>query len=174
MENAELKQVIVKLHVYRGAIRKDENNKIVSESQNMKLWYGITEWELFKKNALILGYSRTVVLSAIDMSGKEPKVLDPIPSVILNDIEMIYKGKEIELTPEQKKMEAMEAEMAEMKALLKGGATPPKKEAVKVEAPKADGDLKKWRDKYQTVLGKKAFNGWTAEQLEAKIEEHAN
>jgi len=197
-----MKSYSVKLRLYKGKKMWLENGSVdMSNSSIVELTpYKSMEWENFMNNATKIGFTDAEVIGVKDIvftdhkkkDGKDGEtvtittyedvkendsIIDEIKSVVKEAFDMTIK---VELTPEQKKIAKMGAELAELKSMLKSAGGKPGSVVTKVkskkegDSPKSDNELSKWRNKYLKVVGQKPFHGWDSETLESKIEAHGN
>jgi hypothetical protein len=183
-QNPQQKGKIVTLRVYRGELKRDfdDPTKVTSENQTIKLLHGILEWQIFLKT-IRATYSRVAIeavneetITITDTGIKNLKGHPVIkrttrydkidtPKEITAEIKKAMEGEAKELTPEQKELKvlndknkALEAEMAEIKALLKNG--------------KGDDDLKVLKAEYKELnpTGKGVSPTWSKDQIQEKID----
>lgn len=206
-----MKTYSVKLKVYRGKKSYDEHGNMTSANQSMDLSpYLSMEWNKWMENATLVGYTGAEVLKVCDIvhtehterDGKkvepynitthEPvKNGDPIVDEIKVAVKKAFiKTPEIALTPEQQKMADMQAEMDQLKAMIKGGNTAkPASKAPKVnpvvtetelEATEEEADvddideLEDLRAEWFELTGKNADKRWKEGKLKEEIEKLKN
>lgn len=120
-----MSQTIVQLRVYKGdRILRDENGKIATENNLVKLEYGTKSYSNFIKNMRALGYGMVKVEKVI--KGKKELEIKPFN----DEIQAIFNPKEEKhLTPEQKEIAELKARLGQ----LTGGQKPNKKEVDETE-----------------------------------------
>jgi hypothetical protein len=170
------KNLIVQLRVYKGQVNFDENGNLTSESQLMKLRYGIREWTLFLKSIYQMGWTRVDVVKCFDGNEKleengmfnHPET--DIPSNIEAEIKVAMEGDKKKLTPEQQEIKELKAQMAE---IVKGKQ---KKEAPKEKSGKGNDDeaLNLAREKYEELFKKKPHHKKTLEKINNEIDAKLN
>ena len=192
-----MKTYSVKLRVYRGkkVYDKGANGEAIVSSPNQYMDlspYLSMEWNNWLSNATNVGFTDAEVVEVRDIvytentkrDGKEcemyitttyPTVAegDPIISEIKAAVKSAFDTSvKVVLSPEQQKIADMEAEMAEMRALLKDGVTTkkaePKKEVVKEST--GNDDLSALKVRYEEVFNKKPYHSWDSETLQQKID----
>jgi len=119
-----MKNLIVKLRIYKGQEAYDANGKIISENQTMKLKYNVLEWKNFLKTAKHMGYSKVEVVECLD-GNKKIKIGDGIthpiiktPIEVLNDIKSCLAVAAEKQTPEQVRIAELEKTINAMQASL--------------------------------------------------------
>ncbi|WP_299116921.1 hypothetical protein [uncultured Winogradskyella sp.] len=118
-----VKKPIVHLRVYKSngmgnKVSYDENRKVQNENTLVKLQHNSLEWTNYLKNIRFLGYIKVDVEGAylIDEANLEdPKTTEVKGDVLKSitvEVEQAFSGnKEVELTPEQKKIAELEAKI---------------------------------------------------------------
>lgn len=166
-----MKNVIVTLRVFKGKPSYDENGKLISENQTMKLTYGLLEWTNFLKTVRNIGTTKVVIVKCTD--GNDPSYPEiAIPQVIQSDIDDCFKVPEASLTADQKKIKELEAKINAI-----AEAKQPVKEYVK-EQPKEEvvisedaSDIEQLREKYEELYGEKPHPRMGIKKLNQKIAE---
>lgn len=167
------KNLIVQLRVYKGQVNFDLNGKLTSQSQLMKLRYGIREWTLFLKSINQMGWTRVDVIKCLNGDEKlekdgmfnHPEI--DAPNNIEAEIKAAMVGKEKPLTKEQQEIKDLKAQMAKfLDGKKPKGNAPPK-----IEEPKGEDDkkLNAARAEYEKVFGKKPHHKKTLEGLTEDI-----
>lgn len=157
------KKPIVHLRVYKGELNYTSDGKIKNENQSVKIQHNTVEWFNFMKYLNANQYSKVGVDRVLNGSTMEP--LKDYKE-IEEEVKKAFEGqdKEIQLTPDQKRIAELEAKI---EGLMK--ASKPVKSDVVV--PKEDNELQEARKEYQKVFGKKGHHSWTVDQLKEKIAE---
>ncbi len=107
MSNA--KKPIVHLRVYKGLqLFYDANGKVMNPNQIVKLTHDTIEWKNFIKNLTSLGFNSIKVEKLL--SGDTLEEIK-ISKEISEEVENIFKKKETELTPDQKRIADLEAKI---------------------------------------------------------------
>ena len=116
----QVKNLIVQVKVYKGQVNFDEKGRVTSTNQLMKIRYGIREWDLFLKSINQMGWTRVDVIKCLDGNNKIEKdgifnhpVIDT-PDNIAVEIKKAMVGEEKQLTPEQKEIKQLKAQMAKL------------------------------------------------------------
>ena len=106
---------VVWLRIYKGQeILKSENGIIKNENSKVSLSYETLEWDLYLKSLKYNPYCRVSVekvLEFLDGEWKECEITDEIKKEVL----IAHKGdNKVILTPEQKEIAELKAQMAEL------------------------------------------------------------
>lgn len=183
------KKPIVRLRVYKGQkMSFDETGKPQNENQKVTLTHDTVQWTNFMKNMRANGYARVDVenveyIESVkgsdgffkdEVSKVDAETIDSIKAEVKNSFEV----KVAELTPEQKKIQELEAKI---NALASGSAKvkeeKPKKDVKDIEvnaetvnAEKKE-DISDLRAEYEKKFKKRPFNGWDADKLREKLAE---
>lgn len=153
MSNA--KKPIVHLRVYKGLqLFYDANGKVMNPNQIVKLTHDTIEWKNFIKNLSGLGFNSVKVEKVL--SGDTLEKIE-ISKEIIKEVEGVFKPKEKELSPDQKRIADLEAKI---EALTK-------KDVAKVGI----NLLEELKAEYETLSGKKAHHLATEATLAEKIQE---
>lgn len=155
MSNA--KKPIVHLRVYKGLqLFYDANGKVMNPNQVVKLTHDTIEWKNFIKNLPGLGFNSIKVEKML--SGDDFKEIE-ISKEIVEEVENIFKKKETELTPDQKRIADLEAKIEAL---------------TKKEKPEGINILEELRAEYEKLSGTKADSRWKENKLAEFIEELKN
>lgn len=152
MSNA--KKPIVHLRVYKGLqLFYDANGKVMNPTQLVKITYDTIEWKNFLKNIPSLGFSSVEVEKVLDgTTFEEIKITENI----LSDIKGVFKIKEAELTPDQKRIAELEAKLDKLTSK---------------EEHKGINILEDLRKEYKDITGKEADARWKENKVMEQIEE---
>ena len=169
---------LVIMQVFRGELKKGEDNQWLTENNPMRLHIPSKGWDLFLVRAssmftkveLTKVQEQKIDFGTKEVKGKQVKTethkyVDIESRQEIKDAITGLFASKVKLTPEQIELAELRATIEEMKADKK-----PVKEAKKEVA--GDDELTKMQDKYKKVTGKKAFHGWDVAQLVEKIEAH--
>jgi len=168
------KPIIVQLKIYKGAKFQYDEDKttIINESQDLSLKYDSREWHNWMSKMYRNGWGKAKVefikqeTERVDNIQKYEDVSNDVFNRISSEMnDKLKPQKEVKLTPEQKEIERLTSEMAEMKALINKG---------KDNTPDVNEELEAARDKYFDVFGKRPNNLLKLSSLNAKIEEEQN
>ena len=162
-------ELIVKMRLFSGKIHYDENGNVTSTNQLYKIHYGGVNWDKFKKN-VTHSFSKAVVLGVqeehtkeltkehngknhpyLEYSYKDVANIDAIKA----EITALYEAPAKALTPDQKRIELLEAKI---EAMINATSKPVKvkvKEEVIIDEDEAALELEMIRDEYLEVVGKK-------------------
>lgn len=151
------KQKIVHLRVYRRfgqskGVVFDENRTVQNENILVKLVHGALEWANYLKYLHQNEFIKAKVEKVLQ-GDKEIDVKD-----FQAEVDRAFTPAEVPMTADQKRIAALEAQIAELSGKKKGKSND-------------DDDLKDLKVKYEEVFGKKPFNGWDADTIKSKIEE---
>lgn len=167
------KKPIVELRVYRGAeMNYDANGIVKNENQTVTLEYQSRSWVLFMENLSRNGYCNVVVEKAYNpIEGGYEEIKDI--AYLTNEVTKNFKNvKEVEMTPEQKRIAELEAKLEK---LLGNSADIAFKEEIKEQvnvAVKDEQDRDAVVAEYTEKVGKKPFGGWDIETIKQKQAEH--
>jgi len=155
MSNA--KKPIVHLRVYKGLqLFYDANGKVMNPNQIVKITHDTIEWKNFIKNLPSLGFNSIKVEKLL--SGDTLQEIE-ISKEISEEVENIFKKKEVEMTDDQKKIAALEAKIDAL---------------TKKEEPKGINLLEELRAEYEKLSCTKADSRWKENKLTEFIEELKN
>ena len=132
-----------------------------------KLTYGSLSWNNYLKTAVNIGITEIEVKSVYSspIGGGKGEYID-IDESIIEEVAAIFKPKLADLTPEQREIAELKAQMKE---LLEGKSA--KKEAPKA-APKKDvesDDIEELRAEFKKLVGKKPHHKISRENLITEI-----
>ena len=150
------------LRVYKGKkILWNENREIDNENQRVSLIYNNFEWLNYLKQIKGGGFCKVEVERFFENENGKQKDIDK--SDIVKIIDEAFKGVEEkkELTPEQKEIAELKAQMAELLGK--------KKETKKVVSDDNPDELKKVKADYKKKFNKIAYHGWSLEQIKEKL-----
>ncbi len=173
-----VKKPTISLRVYKGPeVYYDKEGKVINENQIITLTHDTLSWRLFLQHITRHGYAlvdvEKVYFSEL-VDGKEKieevKELKPFQ----NELKKAFNiTEEIVLTPEQLRIQELEAKNAEFQEKLDSLITSKVKSATK--APKKSTDEKTniqlLRVKYYELAGKRCAPSWDESTLELKINE---
>lgn len=179
----------VHVRVYRGkTMTYNAKGESTNENHVVKLEYNTAEYKRFLSMLRANGFIQADVEKVLDLTkkveGKEKNEVGYYEEVkLFEDIQKEFdvalnpEGVEKELTPDQKRIAALEAKIE----ALSGGKPETKeikvndsKEVKETKAELNDGqkaELKVAREKYVELYGKKGHPGWSVEELNVKIAE---
>ena len=193
-----MKTYSVKLKLFKGEKNYNQDGSLKKgNSQNMDITpYLSMEWLNWMKNATNLGYTDAEVIMVSDivhteydkLDGKEVEPYTITTYVdansddpIINEIKKAVKAAfdtsvKVELTPEQQKIATMEAEMAELREMLKGEPKKPAKKSKEKVDPPSDlnedfDEREELRTEYFELADKKPHHMWSEATLKEKIAE---
>lgn len=164
----------VEIRIYIGAEAYDAKGNLISETTNFTLTYNDTMWKKNLNNLRYLNVKKIEVIAYYE--GEEQK---SIPTEITAEVQEILAAAQETLTPDQLKMQKLEADnlaLAEkLESFMKQGAGSAKKKPAKEPAATAEElaikeDLKKAREEYEEVFKKKGLATWDAVELRKIIE----
>jgi len=187
-----MKTYSVKLKLFKGEKNYNQDGSLKKgNSQNMDITpYLSMEWLNWMKNATNLGYTDADVIQVSDIvhteyDKRDGKEVDPYvittyqeaksDDPIINEIKKAVKDAfdtsvKVALTPQEQKIADMEAEMAELKALIRGNTSTKKVETKKVDdTPNINEELDSARAEYKKVFKKNAHHLWKLETINEKI-----
>lgn len=156
---------VVNLQVYKGSkVLYTAERTVENQNQSVKLIHGTLEWKNYMKHLDHHGYCLIEVNSVKDEKGKE---LDK--SEIEEEVAIAHRRTEEKaLTPEQKEIASLKAQMAELVGTKK------EKVEVKVEVKKEtkvdDSALTEARARYKETFNKNAHHKMTVESINKAIE----
>jgi len=164
------KKPILKLRVFRGKeLNYDENRNIKNENNLISVEHNSKMWTIMMKNLPLSGYAKVTVESGFKVvkDGYEP-IADL--SDYEKEVQEAFNPKKVSnLTNDQKRIAELEARL---EAFMSGKET---KKAEKVEkakeAKKVSKDERSLRDIYIDEVGKNPFNGWSEDEMMAKLKE---
>lgn len=166
------KKPILKLRVYRGReVNYDANGSIKNENHLVSLEHNSRNWVIFMKNLPLNGYCKVTVEEGF-MPTKDG--YDDITDLSNYEVEVqgaLLLKNEKELTPDQKEIAILKAQVAE----LVGSKKSKKQKSPKEETPKSKEnkvDERSLRDIYIEEVGKKPYGGWSEDKVREKLEEH--
>ncbi len=181
------KQYSVKLKIFKGRKSYDEKGNMISPNQSVEITpFGGLEWNNYLANISLLGYTGAEVTEVTEISYN--KVQDNTKKEGEMKIETTYKvveaskdileavknafNKKVEkaLTPEQKELADLKAEMKEMREAMKSGSKTPAKK-VEDNTPNINEELDAARDKYTKLYEKKPHHLWKLEKINSFIAE---
>ena len=175
-----MSQLIVHLRVFRGkTLNNLDYNKdgyIKTEIHVTKVEYGSQMWSLYTSK-LKTEYTAAIVEDVIEVKVNEAgvKVYEPVSdfSNIKNEVASFFESEEKAMTPEQKRIAELEAEMKELRQSLKSTYVEPK--AAKQES--ATGfisELEERRKEYEELFGEKPHHKMSIDTLVEKIDAKKN
>jgi len=131
---------VVHLRVFKGKkILKDENGKVENENNKVSLTYETLEWRNYLKRLIANGFCKVEVEKLFELKG-EKYVECEVPKKIKDEVLLAHKGDQtVKLTPEQKEIAELKAQMAELLAISKKGDVDEDLEDLKVEYKKQEG-----------------------------------
>ena len=144
---------IVALKVYKGVeMLQKPDGSIHNETQYIKTEHGTNEWACLMKFLNSSGYCKVVVEDAYFMDGTKLDSSEITP--IKKEVKEAFTFNTIQdLTPEQKKIQELEAKL---NSLIEGDAS----EKTKIQ---------KLRSEYYQLAGKRCSPRWGEQELEQKI-----
>lgn len=161
------KKPIIKLRVYRGEeLNYNADGSVKNENHLVSLTHNSRNWVLFMKNLKNNGYCKVEVEKAFNEieEGKYEEIKNV--SEYNEEVQSSFKKlKEVNLTPDQKKIAELEAKLD---ALV--NASKPKEE--KVVEKQLEKSIEEIRVEYEEVIGKKPHHMAKAETLLKEIEEN--
>lgn len=174
--NKDLAHKTIHLRIYKGkpgvkGIAKNEAGKVINENHLVKLSYGSLEWDNYMKNLRVMNFVKVEVVGFYDKTDKDGSfVYNEAPEDVLKEVDSSMTAQEeVPLTPQQKEIAELKAQMAEFLGS--------KKTEKKSEAPQADNtpnineELDAARARYKEVFGKKPNTLLKLETLNNKIAE---
>jgi hypothetical protein len=168
-----MKNVIVSLRVYRGKLNYDANGNVTSENQIVKLKHDTQEYYNFLKNLRINGYHKVEVKKAVKMATYNTDEKDEDVTNLTqyaSEVKAAFEPtSDRPKTAQELEIEKQGREIAELKALIKGGKAPVTKP--EPEPKLKDDELEAARDKYMDVFGKKPNHLMKVASILGKIEE---
>ncbi len=167
-----MKIYAINARIFRGKKSFNQAGQITSENQTIDLpTTGSLEWKNFMKNATNVGYTEIEVIKTSQIIYVDKKTTYKevdTPDSILEELKEAFDTTvKVELTPEQKKIKAMEAQIAE---LLGSKGT-------KKEVQSGNGEIKKSKEiddakaEYLKVVGKKAHHLMSLKKINEAIKE---
>jgi len=161
-------KAIVHLRVYKSNGRDSEisysaDGSVQNENILVKLRHDTLEWSNYLKHLVVNGFVKVEVEKVIDGN------IDSIKKEV-NDA--MFPIKEVVLSPEQKKIADLEAKLD---ALMGKDVKVEEKtidvvyEDVSADVATKEETLKEARERYKKVVGKRAFPGWSIDQLNEKM-----
>ena len=167
----------IHLHIYRGiqgvsGVVKGENGKVANENHLVKLIHNTIEWDNYLKMLVTNGFVKVDVVGYCDGVNKDgsfqySEVEDSVNKDVYN---AMYGDKEVKLTPEQKEIAELKAQMKE---LIAGKKAPKKEKEVKANKEQkenaSDEDLAKARQDYMDAFGKKGHHSWSVDHINELI-----
>jgi len=144
---------IVALKVYKGVeMLQKPDGSIHNETQYIKTEHGTNEWACLMKFLNSSGYCKVVVEDVYFMDGTKLDSSEITP--IKKEVKEAFTFNTIQdLTPEQKKIQELEAKL---NSLIEGDAS----EKTKIQ---------KLRSEYYQLAGKRCSPRWGEQELEQKI-----
>lgn len=166
MSDQQFQKQVVTLQLYKGSeILKRGDGTISNAGQTVTLFYGTFEWKNFLENIKRLGFGvASVAEYTVNGAKKE------CPASITAEVKKAILGdQEVKLTPEQKEIAELKAQMAAILAGQNANAGADDDAGKDNQLP--DEALIKARQEYMDVAGKKGHHSWTVEELEARTAE---
>lgn len=120
-------KITVDLRIYKGKeiLLKADGKTVQNENQSLKLTYGDTQWAKHLANLPKLGICKVEVSGVYEGENK----IDASQE-ILDEVAAILKPKEVELTPDQKRIADLEAKIEALTSTKKAAS-------IEVKEPKA-------------------------------------
>ena len=131
---------VVHLRVFKGKkILKDENGKVENENNKVSLTYETLEWRNYLKRLIANGFCKVEVEKLFEL--KDEKYVEcEVPKKIKDEVLLAHKGDQtVKLTPEQKEIAELKAQMAELLAMGKKSGEDEDLEDLKVKYKKQEG-----------------------------------
>lgn len=153
---------VVWLQIYKGSkVLYNENGKVENENQNVKLIYETLEWTNFLKAIRYNPYCKVEVIKVLQPTKDENNKIEykeiEISESIKKEVLIAHKGDvEVKLTPEQKEIAELKAQMA----ILLGKNT---KKETKVEDIKVVDEVLVSEDDNLSVLQEKHLDKFKKE-----------
>jgi hypothetical protein len=160
------KKPIIKLRVYRGEeLNYNADGTIKNENQLVSLTHNSRNWVLFMKNLRNNGYCKVEVEKAFsDLGNSQYEEIKDISAYNEEVQDAFSKLKQVNLTPEQKRIAELEAKL---EAFMKA-SKPTQEKIVEKQLEKSIEDI---RVEYEEVVGKKPHHMAKAETLIKEIQE---
>lgn len=164
----------IKARLFKGRKNYNENGVITSANQLIDLPItGSLEWRNFMKRVRHAGYTdmEVVKCSSVTYENHRPVLTEcEAPEEIVNEIKEAFRNtvKKV-LTPEQREIAELKAQMAAMIEANKAPKTP-----ANDDTPDINEELEAARDRYKELFGKKPSHLMKLSTLNQKIEEELN
>ena len=157
---------VVHLRIYLGReILKRENGQVSNQNQIVSLIYETLEWKNYLKNIKGIGICRIEVEKVLEHDGENFVVLEEIPQSIKDEVKAAHSLVEKpDLTPEQKEIAELKAQMAELLKANKVDKTPVNA-VVKVD----EDELAKLQAKYEAKFNKKPHHMMGIKKLKEEL-----
>jgi len=173
-----VKKPTISLRVYKGPeVYYDKDGNVINENQIITLTHNTLSWRLFLQHITKHGYAAVDIEKAYFSELKDGKeIIEEVKELktYQDEVEKAFNiTEDVALTPEQLRIQELEAKNAEFQEKLDSLISSKVESATK--APKKSIDEKTniqlLRVKYYELAGKRCAPSWDESTLELKINE---